>query len=244
MENMNNYYDNQGFGPEMPTSTGKVSVNDMFDSPYYSTYLNAWDDRFLTMDKIQEIEQQKQAAAEAAAVPVVKELPVRRLFPMLMILLFSLAALAVAVAGAIKISAVAEYTVFSGNAAYADVLVLIDCLTKAGSTTLEGIFELVLPIALFLSLALVLLMFILSFAALCSRKCRIGIIGLSLITFLLGVLSAVSLYIAMGAPDLVGEFFAFGGKDAIGYGLVGILGCELLAFVFSLFANRPAKKAA
>jgi len=240
MENMNNYSDNQGFEPEIPTSNGQVSVNDMFESPYYSTYLSAWDSRFQTLDKMQTIEEEKLAAAA----PAKKAPSSRRLFPVLMIFLFSLVALAVAVAGALKIAAVADYTVFSGNAAYANVLVLIDCLTKSGSQTIEGIFEYVLPIALFLSIALALLMFILSFAALCSPKSKIGMTGLSLIAFLLGILASVSLYIVLGAPDLIGKFFSFSGEESIGYGLVGILGCELLAFFFSLFAYRRVPQAA
>ena len=233
---MNNYYD-EGFEPELPTSNGNVSVSDMFDSPYYNTFRNAWDGRFMLA------QQEQQTAVAEPKFAAQKAVPVRRLFPMLMIFVFSLAVLAVTVAGALKIAAVADYTVFSANAAYADVLVLIDCLTKATAPTIEGIFEYVLPVALFLSIALALLILILSFAAICSPKSRIGMIGLSLIAFLLAVLAAVALYIVTGAPDLLGEFFAFGGDKAIGYGFVGILGCELLAFIFSLFANRPAKKA-
>jgi hypothetical protein len=235
MENMNNSYGNQGFEPEMPVSAGQVSVNDIFDSPYYMTYLQAWDERFMLEQRAQQIEAEEEVAAE-------KQRPVRRLFPMLMIFLFSLVTLAIAVMGVLKISALAGYTAFSGNAAYADVLALMDCFTRTGEVSIEAIFGYVLPVALFLSLALALLMLILSLAAMCSPKSRIGMTGLSLIVLLLGILATVSLYIVMGAPELATKFFAFGGEEAIGYGLIGILGCELLAFLFSLFANRPAKK--
>lgn len=235
MEIMNNYY-SEGFEPDLPTAAGQVDFTDLLkNSLYYKTYIEVREKRRTPTPS-------EQPKAEEPK-PEEKVVPVRRLFPMLMIFIFSLAVLAIAAAGALKIAAVAEYTVLSGNAAYADILVLIDCLTKATAPSIEGIFQYVLPIALFLSIAIALLTLILSFAAMCMPKSRIGLTGLSLIAFLLAVLAAVALYIVTGAPALIDEFFAFGGDKAIGYGFVGILGLELLAFIFSLFANKPAKKA-
>lgn len=230
---------------DLPVPCDHIDTDKISSTPYFQTYVSAWNRRFPKDDVLLETEiawpDDKYAPAPAA--PAAVYTPVvatcapksaRRLFPLIMVFIFSLLALAVAVIGIFKIAAIADYTALSGK--YASVKELFDCFS-AGGATIEGVFAYILPVALYLSLAVVLIVLIMSIAGFC-KTCKIcGFAWLMLVALLLGILAAVSLYLVLGAPDF-SNFIDFGGAEAIGYGFIAIVGLELLAFIFSLFAYK------
>lgn len=228
-----------------------VDTDKIASSPYFQAYVSAWGARFPKDDIIASIQingAEISTEEQVVFVPAAQEQPAAavtakakkahtcRRFPLLLVCILSVVALAVAVLGAFKIDAIAKYVALSGK--YESVAALADCF-KAGGATIEGVFSYVLPAALYLSLAVVVIVLIISIIGM-AKRCCCGISWLSLVALLLGLLSAVSLYLVMDAPPFA-DFISFSGDNAIGYGLVGIVGLELIIFIVSLFAARKAK---
>ncbi|MDD3946477.1 MAG: hypothetical protein PHI19_01405 [Clostridia bacterium] len=229
---------------DVPVPCDHIDTDKIASSPYFQTYVSAWNRRFPAEDVLVSTEiNQPDYGPVAPADPVAAFTTVpatkcaRRLFPLIMVFIFSLLTIAVAVIGIFKIEAIAEYVALSGK--YASVVELFECFNEGGAT-LQGVFAYILPVALYLSLAVVLIVFIMSIVGFCkcSKVCGFG--WLTLVAFLLGVLAAVSLYLVLGAPEF-SSFVDFGTADAIAYGFIGILGLELLAFLFGLFAYKNTK---
>ena len=230
---------------DLPVPCDHIDTDKIASSPYFQTYVSAWNKRFPAEDVLlsTEIKQPDYgpvvpvatAASAVAAIPAAK--CARRLFPLIMVFIFSLLTIAVAVIGIFKIDAIAEYVALSGK--YANVVDLFECFNEGGAT-LEGVFAYILPVALYLSLAVVLIVFIMSIVGFCKCGKVCGFGWLTLVAFLLGVLAAVSLYLVLVAPEF-SSFIDFGAADAIGYGFIGIVGLELLAFLFGLFAYKKTK---
>lgn len=229
---------------DLPVPCDHIDTDKISSTPYFQTYVSAWNRRFPREDVLLDTEiawpddkYEPAPAAPAVYAPAATTYApksARRLFPLIMVFIFALLALAVAVIGIFKIAAISDYTALSGK--YASVKELFDCFS-AGGATIEGVFAYILPVALYLSLAVVLIVFIMSIAGFC-KTCKIcGFAWLMLVALLLGILAAVSLYLVLGAPDF-SDFIDFGGAEAIGYGFIAIVGLELLAFIFSLFAYK------
>lgn len=241
--------DNQPVIGYVPTACDNINTDDIASSPYFTMLVDAWYKRF--PNKIEYIEQPVEdtqeviAAASAVGIEaagpaplkeVCKKKPSRRMFPLAMVFVFAVIALAVAVVGIFEIELIAAYTALSGS--FVSVVSLIDCFSNAG-LSIDGIFSCVFPAALYLSLAVTLIVVIVSAIGFAKSAKVNSFAWLTIVAFLLALLSAVSLYIVSGAPA-IGDFFAFGQEGAIGYAFLAILGLDLLAFIFALFVNRKA----